>query len=444
MERVKEKNKDVVAKHGVSPSVFEEPMVKEKQSSLVDTSILIVENTDLRSYPPLPTQGSTPTGNTPLESMRVVSERFTNRTYGFFFGKRVAYPVVANYLYGWFECNACKWSMVFRNHPLILKKWNPDVNLLKEDVGNVPVWVKLHGVPITAFSEDGLSSIATKFGTSLMLDSYTSDMCLQSWGRSSYARVIIELQADMELKDTIVVAMPKLTGDGFCTCLGVAKNLKKPSQTPRGVLLEKLIIEGKVTLVNDDGKPLKKVDYAGDHDSEDERDTYESDDYDKDPYNDDMYEVIKEYLVNINKRRAFWSLNGDILKINDSDNQYADKMDDPNITMKEYIRLEEEKARKHGKNEVPAIVYNDALTSKSDFSTDPNLSPQHIDEFDLKDETSLSECDEGEQNVFNFNDLFPFNSFYPRIQIDKVLNERNIDEYWWRIFKSGDHEVLES
>ncbi|GKB90837.1 putative reverse transcriptase domain-containing protein, partial [Tanacetum coccineum] len=67
-----------------------------------------------------------------------------------------------------------------RNNPLILKKWNPDVNLLKEDVGNVPVWVKLHGVPVTAFSEDGLSAIATKLGTPLMLDSYTSDMCMQS------------------------------------------------------------------------------------------------------------------------------------------------------------------------------------------------------------------------------------------------------------------------
>ncbi|GKC33851.1 ribonuclease H-like domain-containing protein, partial [Tanacetum coccineum] len=33
--------------------------------------------------------------------------------------------------------------------------------------------------------------------------------------------------------------------------------------------------------------------------------------------------LIMEYLVNISKRRAFWSLNKDILKINDSDNQYA-------------------------------------------------------------------------------------------------------------------------
>ncbi|GJZ51262.1 hypothetical protein Tco_0605777 [Tanacetum coccineum] len=60
-------------------------------------------------------------------------------------------------------------------------------------------------------------------------------------------------------------------------------------------------------------------------------------------------------------------------------------------------------------NEFPAIVYNDALTSKSDFLTKPTLSPQHIDEFDLKDEISLSEYDEVEQDVLYFNDLFPFN-----------------------------------
>ncbi|GJY27252.1 retrovirus-related pol polyprotein from transposon TNT 1-94, partial [Tanacetum coccineum] len=51
-----------------------------------------------------------------------------------------------------------------RNNPLILKKWNPNVNLLKEDVGNVSVWVKLHCVLVAAFSKYGLSAIATKLG----------------------------------------------------------------------------------------------------------------------------------------------------------------------------------------------------------------------------------------------------------------------------------------
>ncbi|GKE06639.1 hypothetical protein Tco_1398657, partial [Tanacetum coccineum] len=56
-------------------------------------------------------------------------------------------------------------------------------------------------------------------------------------------------------------------------------------------------------------------------------------------------------------------------------------------------------------NELPAIVYNDAQTSKLDFLTEPTISPQHIDEFDLKSETSLFEYNEEEQNVLCFNDL---------------------------------------
>ncbi|GKD30526.1 zinc knuckle CX2CX4HX4C containing protein, partial [Tanacetum coccineum] len=279
-------------------------------------------------------------------------------------------------------------SWFIRNNPLILKKWHPDVNLLKEDVGTVPVWVKLHGVPVT--------------------------------GRSSYVRAMIELRAEVELKDNIVAAMPKITGGATIhECpknigAGETKNLKKPSQTPKGfpvgqkmrykpkqvfqpvskkptantsgnkknnveptkevsksnpfdvlnsvendgVLgtnrgttnlasqeanssgysfwnvnysspsttpviekidkIEKLIIDGKVTLVDDEGKPLEKVVYLGDYDSEDEvasvdnemasflakkdgygtnslleqwKESYENDDYDYDPYDDDMYEA---------------------------------------------------------------------------------------------------------------------------------------------------------
>nr|GEZ98225.1 hypothetical protein [Tanacetum cinerariifolium] len=78
--------------------------------------------------------------------------------------------------------------------------------------------VKLRGVLVTAFSKDGLSALATKLGTLLMLDSYTSDMCIQSWGKSSYVRALIKIRTDVELKDTIMVAMPKLFGKGFYTC----------------------------------------------------------------------------------------------------------------------------------------------------------------------------------------------------------------------------------
>ncbi|GJZ55255.1 hypothetical protein Tco_0610448 [Tanacetum coccineum] len=71
-----------------------------------------------------------------------------------------------------------------------------------------------------------------------------------------------------------------------------------------------------------------------------------------------------------------------------------------------------------------AIVYNDALTSKLDFLTGPTVSPQHIDEFNLKDGTLLSECDEEEQNILYFNDLFPFNIIYP----DDLKSDKNNDD----------------
>ncbi|GJV39258.1 hypothetical protein Tco_1417698 [Tanacetum coccineum] len=77
-------------------------------------------------------------------------------------------------------------------------------------------------------------------------------------------------------------------------------------------------------------------------------------------------------------------------------------------------------------NEFSAIIYNDAQTSKLDFSTEPILNHQHIDEFNLKDETSLSKCDEEEQNVLNFNYLFPFNIIYPNdLKSDKDNDDNN-------------------
>ncbi|GJZ90472.1 hypothetical protein Tco_0662399, partial [Tanacetum coccineum] len=89
-------------------------------------------------------------------------------------------------------------------------------------------------------------------------------------------------------------------------------------------------------------------------------------------------------------------------------------------------------------NEFPAIVYNDAQTSKSDLLTELILNPQHIDEFNLKDETSLSECDEEEQNVLNFNDLFPFNVIYPN---DSKSDKDNDDDKVAIEHSSGDLSV---
>ncbi|GJX17442.1 hypothetical protein Tco_0218274 [Tanacetum coccineum] len=61
-------------------------------------------------------------------------------------------------------------------------------------------------------------------------------------------------------------------------------------------------------------------------------------------------------------------------------------MDDPNITMKEYIRLEEEKARRR------VIFYNDALTFEVALSCEPTVSPLNNNQIDFR--ISFDESDD--------------------------------------------------
>ncbi|GJS63703.1 hypothetical protein Tco_0678267 [Tanacetum coccineum] len=56
------------------------------------------------------------------------------------------------------------------------------------------------------------------------------------------------------------------------------------------------------------------------------------------------------------------------------------KMDDPNITMEEYIKLQAEKAQRHDfEANFPSIVYNDALTSNENVSPEPTMAGGYVD-----------------------------------------------------------------
>ncbi|GJW04170.1 hypothetical protein Tco_1563026 [Tanacetum coccineum] len=91
------------------------------------------------------------------------------------------------------------------------------------------------------------------------------------------------------------------------------------------------------------------------------------------------------------------------------------EIDNPDMTMEEYVQLETERAIRNGKifeKEFPAIVYNDALASKSDFLSEPTISPQHVDEVNLKNETLLYDYDDEKYNVISFNGLLHFNIIF--------------------------------
>nr|GFA48057.1 hypothetical protein [Tanacetum cinerariifolium]GFA54176.1 hypothetical protein [Tanacetum cinerariifolium] len=80
---------------------------------------------------------------------------------------------------------------MIRNQPLILTKWTPNLALSKNEVTKVHVWVKIHKVPVVAYSEDRLSLIATQIGKPILLDAFTSSMCKDPWGRIGYSCALI-------------------------------------------------------------------------------------------------------------------------------------------------------------------------------------------------------------------------------------------------------------
>nr|GEX30264.1 hypothetical protein [Tanacetum cinerariifolium] len=84
------------------------------------------------------------------------------------------------------------------------------------------------------------------------------------------------------------------------------------------------------------------------------------------------------------------------------------RMEHPNITMEEYIRLEEEKARRH------AIVFNDELSSEKTLSCEPTLSSLNnneidfrisFDEFDDEDYTIIFDKNSFSYKIISVNDL---------------------------------------
>ncbi|GJR97603.1 putative reverse transcriptase domain-containing protein [Tanacetum coccineum] len=164
-----------------------------------------------------------------------VMRRYENSIVGFFVGKDPSFPVVQQYVsntwrkFGFEKITrndegvylfkfASKSGMdqvlekgpwLIRKSPIILNKWTACVSLKKGEVTKVPVWVKLYNVPVLAYSEDGLSLIATQIGKPIMLDAFTSSMCVESWGRISFARALIEISASSVLKKEVIMAVPK-------------------------------------------------------------------------------------------------------------------------------------------------------------------------------------------------------------------------------------------
>ncbi|GJX07013.1 zinc knuckle CX2CX4HX4C containing protein [Tanacetum coccineum] len=178
----------------------------------------------------------------PMEAIDEIKARFVNTLYGFPVGKRLAFPMVENYVkYAWAKYGL---KRVMMHHgffmfqfdsdsgmvkvmedgpwriqlvPIILNVWRPNTLLQKDKVTHVSLWLKMHNVPIVAYSKVGLDLISAKVGRLMRLDAHTNFICLNSWGRSDYARALVEVSADKPLVDSVDIDIPREDGNGYTT-----------------------------------------------------------------------------------------------------------------------------------------------------------------------------------------------------------------------------------
>ncbi|GJW68846.1 hypothetical protein Tco_0123270 [Tanacetum coccineum] len=160
------------------------------------------------------------------------------------------------------------------------------------------------------------------------------------------------------------------------------------------------------------------------------------------------HEDITYYLVNISKRHAFWSLNEDILKINDSDDQYAISIKDDKAYLMTKLSMGEFKIIKE--IEVEEVIQH-LDTSLEVFNNEINrLSGMDDDLFTYEVEVANISCDsimddDSEQEADDDMGYDPSDVAFIEWSGSKFFNYKTMDHYTmkalWIYWIRGDDEV---
>lgn len=63
---------------------------------------------------------------------------------------------------------------MFDRKPVIVKPWHPDIELKKEIIDNIPVWIRLPGLNVKYWGKQALAKIAGLVGNPLKTDKATT------------------------------------------------------------------------------------------------------------------------------------------------------------------------------------------------------------------------------------------------------------------------------
>ncbi|GJR75423.1 RNA-directed DNA polymerase, eukaryota, reverse transcriptase zinc-binding domain protein [Tanacetum coccineum] len=117
-----------------------------------------------------------------------------------------------------------------RNKPLLVQKWDPSLCIEKKELEVIPLWIKLCNVPLEAWSNKGISAIASSIGKPVIMDQTTTEMCNKGMGRIGYARVLVEVNAKNKLKNSVKICYKNAKKE---TCLTKFVNVVYDWMPPR-------------------------------------------------------------------------------------------------------------------------------------------------------------------------------------------------------------------
>nr|GEY80447.1 hypothetical protein [Tanacetum cinerariifolium] len=80
----------------------------------------------------------------------------------------------------------------------------------KLEPSKAPLWVKIFDIPLEAWNADGISRIASMIGNPIIMDRITTSMCKKAYGRASFVKELINVDANEGLIDNIKVCYESL------------------------------------------------------------------------------------------------------------------------------------------------------------------------------------------------------------------------------------------
>ena len=86
----------------------------------------------------------------------------------------------------------------FDNKPLLVKLWNPELDLKTDTLTSLPIWVQFHELELKYWGLDSLSKLGRTLGIPIKIDRYTMEKRMLK-----YARLLIDIQLNADLPEFI-------------------------------------------------------------------------------------------------------------------------------------------------------------------------------------------------------------------------------------------------